>query len=187
MTRQLLLFDRPRRFIAGTVGQPGERAFYLQVADERRVVSLGLEKRQVAMLADRMHQLLEEVRGAADSDPAPAPADQDGLEMPIEERFRVGAMGLAWDGDEGMVVLEAQAPAEEGQDPAATLLSDEDRDGPDAVRVRMDPQTARAFVTRARRLVAAGRPPCPLCTLPLDPRGHLCPRLNGYRRALPGG
>lgn len=189
MTRQLLIFDRPRRFVAGTVGQPGERAFYLQIADDRRVVSIGLEKQQVALLADRMHQLLEEVVTPPEPDPAlaAAMADTEGLELPIDEEFRVGAMGLAWDDDEGMVILEAQAPVAEGEDPASTLLSDDTGEGPDAVRVRMDPQMAQAFITRARRVVAAGRPPCPLCTLPLDPQGHLCPRLNGYRRAsLPG-
>src|SRR3954451_24925408 len=111
MTRQVLIFDRPRRFVAGTVGQPGERAFYLQIADERRVVSIGLEKQQVALLADRMHQLLEEVVSSGDPDPAlaAAMADLDGLELPIDEEFRVGAMGLAWDEDEGVVILEAQA------------------------------------------------------------------------------
>jgi uncharacterized repeat protein (TIGR03847 family) len=41
---------------------------------------------------------------------------------------------------------------------------------------------ARAFIARALRVVAAGRPPCPLCSLPLDPEGHICPRQNGHRR-----
>jgi len=181
--RSLLIFDRPRRFVAGTVGQPGARAFYLQIADERRVVSIALEKQQVALLADRMSQLLEEVtNGEPDPMLAAALSDIEGLELPIDEEFRVGAMGLAWDEDDGMIVLEAQAPVTEDQDPAATLLSDDVEDGPDAVRIRMEPLMAQAFVTRARRVVAAGRPPCPLCALPLDPGGHLCPRLNGYRR-----
>jgi uncharacterized repeat protein (TIGR03847 family) len=48
--------------------------------------------------------------------------------------------------------------------------------------VRLTPQAARVFIERARRVVAAGRPPCPLCGQPLDPAGHLCPRHNGYHR-----
>ena len=185
MTRQLTIFDRPRRFVAGTVGQPGERAFYLQVADARRVVTIGVEKQQVAVLADRLDQMLEEVsNGEPDAMLAAALADNDALDLPIDEEFKVGAMGLAWDEDDGVIVLEAQAPAEEDQDPAASLLDDDATDGPDAVRVRMLPAMAQAFVTRARRVVAAGRPPCPLCSLPLDPTGHLCPRMNGYRRTV---
>jgi len=46
--------------------------------------------------------------------------------------------------------------------------------------VMMSPDTARAFVARASRVVAAGRPPCPLCGAPLDPQGHICPRRNGH-------
>ena len=55
-------------------------------------------------------------------------------------------------------------------------------DGPNALRVRMDAEMVRAFIVRAQRVVAAGRPPCPLCNLPLDPEGHICPRQNGHRR-----
>ena len=43
-------------------------------------------------------------------------------------------------------------------------------------------EQARAFAKRALDVVNAGRPPCPLCSLPLDPEGHVCPRQNGYRR-----
>ena len=63
----------------------------------------------------------------------------------------------------------------------ADLADDEDEDGPDLLRVRITPAAARAFVARALRVVAAGRPPCPLCGQPLDPQGHLCPRRNGHR------
>jgi uncharacterized repeat protein (TIGR03847 family) len=89
-------------------------------------------------------------------------------------------MGLAWDGTAQAVVVEAVAAGEEPVDEDA-ILSDSD-EGPDALRVTITPVVARAFVARARRVVAAGRPPCPLCSQPLDPSGHVCPRQNGYRR-----
>jgi uncharacterized repeat protein (TIGR03847 family) len=76
--------------------------------------------------------------------------------------------------------VEAVAAGDEPIDEEA-ILSDSD-EGPDALRVTITPMAARAFVARARRVVAAGRPPCPLCSLPLDPAGHVCPRQNGYRR-----
>ena len=44
------------------------------------------------------------------------------------------------------------------------------------------PAATREFIARAKRVVDAGRPPCPFCGQPLDPSGHLCPRHNGYRR-----
>ncbi|HEY4605202.1 MAG TPA: DUF3090 family protein [Blastococcus sp.] len=183
MPRQVYLFERPTRFVAGTVGQPGDRTFYLQASDgSGRTVSVALEKTQVQVLADRMNELLDEIAGRASTVIPPA-ADVDDLEplsAPVDEEFRVAAMGLAWDGSAETVVVEAVAAGEEPIDEEA-ILSDSD-EGPDALRVTITPMAARAFVARARRVVAAGRPPCPLCSLPLDPAGHVCPRQNGYRR-----
>lgn len=183
MPRQVFLFDPPERFVAGTVGQPGDRTFYLQASGGGRTVSVALEKVQVAVLAERLEELLEEVRrrGAGDV-PVLAPRELEDtapLDAPVEEEFRVGSMGLAWDGDAEVVVLEALAPAE-SEDEVEPLMDVED--GPDALRVRLSADMARAFVARAQRVVAAGRPPCPLCALPLDPEGHVCPRQNGHRR-----
>jgi len=183
MPRQVFFFDRPRRFVAGTVGTPGERTFYLQAtsADDNRVVSVALEKQQVAVLADRLEQLLDEVVHRTGTALPATGFDTEALEQPIDEEFRVSAMGLAWDGDSGLVIIEAQAPAEDATVAEQTLLEDVD-EGPDALRVLLEPGRARAFVDRARKVISAGRPPCPLCGLPLDPTGHVCPRHNGYHR-----
>lgn len=182
MPRQLFLFDRPSRFVAGTVGAPGERTFFLQAVDGNRVVSVALEKQQVVVLADRLEELLDDIVERTGTALPAGPPDSEALEQPIDEEFRVAAMGLAWNGDTGLIVIEAQAPTEELEEAAATLLEDVD-DGPDALRVLIEPARARSFIDRARRLVAAGRPPCPLCGLPLGAEGHICPRLNGYHRA----
>jgi uncharacterized repeat protein (TIGR03847 family) len=182
MSRQVFLFDRPQRFVTGTVGQPGERTFYLQASGAGRTVTVALEKVQVTLLAERLDELLTEVqRRLGVSVPEELTEDDlEPLEMPIEEEFRVGAMGLAWDGDAQLVVVEAQASGDEPAD-ESTILEDVE-DGPDVLRVRITAEAARAFVERARRVISAGRPPCPLCGLPLDAEGHVCPRLNGYRR-----
>jgi len=182
--RQVHLFDPPERFIAGTVGQPGDRTFYLQASGAGRTVSVALEKVQVQVLAERLEELLEEVRRRGVGEvPTTVPReleDTGPLDAPVEEEFRVSTMGLAWDGEDAMVVVEALAPAE-SEDTEVEPLS-EAEDGPDALRVRITAQAARAFIQRAQRVVAAGRPPCPLCALPLDPDGHICPRQNGHRR-----
>ena len=164
-------FEDPRRFIAGTVGVPGERVFFLQASEGNRTVSVALEKQQVAALADRVELLLEEVARRNDDLEIPAyvPAEDDDrgpLEAPVEEEFRVGTIGIGWDGVVQRVVIESQSQEENG----------------DTLIVFLKAGHARAFVARSRLLVAAGRPPCPFCALPLDPLGHICPRSNGYRR-----
>lgn len=169
--------------MAGTVGTPGDRTFYLQAVDGPRVVSVALEKQQVVVLADRLEQLLDEVVERTGTALPAGTADTDALDQPIDEEFRVAAMGLAWDGDSGLVVIEAQAPVDEPEVAEETLLEDVE-EGPDALRVMIEPPTARAFVERARALVSAGRPPCPLCGQPLGANGHICARLNGYRRGI---
>ncbi len=183
MPRQVHLFDRPTRFVAGTVGQPGDRTFYLQASDDTgRTISVALEKTQVQVLADRMSELLDEVAARASTviPPEADVADLEPLTVPVDEEFRVAAMGLAWDGESQAVVVEAVAAGDEPVE-EDVILSDSE-EGPDALRVTITPAAARAFVIRARRVVAAGRPACPLCSLPLDPAGHVCPRQNGYRR-----
>jgi uncharacterized repeat protein (TIGR03847 family) len=186
MPRQLFVFDPPERFVAGTVGQPGERTFYLQASGGGRLVSVALEKAQVAVLAERLEELLEEVRRRGVGDvPVAAPKELEDtapLDTPLEEDFRVGSMGLAWDGEVEKVVIEALAQQEtEDETELVEPLADVE-EGPDALRVFLSAEAARAFIKRAERVVAAGRPPCPLCGLPLDPQGHICPRQNGHRR-----
>jgi uncharacterized repeat protein (TIGR03847 family) len=194
VSRQVFLYDPPDRFIAGTVGLPGRRTFYLQASASGRTTSVALEKAQVEALAERIDELLDEVvrrSGGNAQVPAVAPTeidDKDPLETPVEEEFRVGTMALAWDGEGDRMVVEAQAIVELEADSDEDLadaeerLLQDDENGPPMLRVRLDGTMARAFAKRALEVVNAGRPPCPLCSLPLDPEGHVCPRQNGYRR-----
>jgi len=167
----------PRRFVAGTVGLPGERTFYLQASDSRSVTSVALEKAQVAMLAERLERLLAQM----DIPDSAGRDDNDPLALPLEEEFRVGALGIAALPDEGSgerILIEAHALGEE----EAAEPGDDDPDSADTLRVTLSMDAAAAFARRAKALVAAGRPPCPFCLQPLDPGGHICPRANGYRR-----
>jgi uncharacterized repeat protein (TIGR03847 family) len=182
MPRRVYTFDGPDRFVAGTVGEPGGRTFFLQARKGGDVVSVVLEKTQVAVLAQQLDALLDILadRGI-ESVPAeadPARTDDGPLGEPLVEAFRVGAMALAWDGEDDRVVIEAAAVPEEGE--SSPEDTDEDLDGPDLVRIRIDGPTARAFVERATKVVAAGRPLCPRCGEPLDPQGHICVRPNAY-------
>jgi uncharacterized repeat protein (TIGR03847 family) len=190
VSREIYSYDPPERFIAGTVGEPGQRTFFLQAALGGRTTSVALEKEQVAVLAERMEELLDEVlrrTGGTAQVPAVAPVDlvDDGpLSQPIEEEFRVGALTLAWDGDTERVVIEAHARAETEEEQVEALDEEAD-EGPPMLRVRITGAMARAFAKRAQLVVSAGRPPCPFCGLPVDADGHLCPRMNGHRPAEP--
>ena len=197
MPRRRFLFDQPDRFITGTVGAPGSRTFFLQARDGARVVSVSLEKVQVAVLAQRLSELLEELerRGIEGTAEIPgAVGDTGALDEPLNEVFRAGTLSLGWDTRDELVLLEARELTEDDlEDDDPTDLADEDadqpelegdddadEDGPDIFRIRLAPADSRQFVARALRVLAAGRPPCPLCGQPLDPQGHLCPRRNGH-------
>ena len=183
MPRQIFFFDPPDRFVAGTVGQPGERTFFLQASALGRVTSVALEKTQVAVLAERLEELLDEARRRGGDIPTLGPQELEDvapLDQPIVEEFRVGTLALAWDGDDNKVIIEAIAVTDAEPTDEDDVLTDSD-EGPDVLRVRLDPAAAKAFARRATRVVAAGRPPCPFCGQPLDPEGHICPRQNGHR------
>jgi len=192
MTHQVFAFEPPERFVAGTVGPPGERTFYLQARGGGRLVSVVLEKVQVSLLAEKLEELLAEAhqRFALElPPPSVTPPDNEPLDHPVEEEFRVGTLGLAFDVEDNSVIIEAIAADDAAEfDTETDDDSEEDSDAPaisddlDRLRVRLTPGAVREFIDRARRVVAAGRPPCPLCGQPLDASGHLCPRHNGYHR-----
>ena len=184
-------FDPPDRFVVGTVGEPGARTFFLQARAEQRLITVALEKQQVAVLAERVDQLLDTLLADPDVNaaiPASAPDDTDDarpLDQPIEEEFRAGTITLSWDPDDERVVIEV-FPFVEGVD----LEVDDDGDPvepePEEVfLVRLPTPAARAFVKRAGQVVEAGRPTCPFCGQPVSPEGHLCVRANGFRRRDP--
>jgi uncharacterized repeat protein (TIGR03847 family) len=178
-------FDPPERFVAGTVGEPGGRTFFLQARSGTRLVSVALEKQQVVVLAERVDELLDEVMTAGDNQkliPAVAPVgleDSDPLEQPIDEQFRAGTMTLSWDPTIDRVVIEVFPLTESSGE------EQEEAEPEEVFLVRLEAGHARAFVRRAALVVEAGRPDCPFCGNPIDPEGHLCVRANGFRRRDP--
>lgn len=196
MARRIFVFDTPERFVCGTVGPPGQRTFFLQAVQGPRIVSVQLEKVQVAVLADRMEQILAELqrRGVeASAVEAPRGDDERPLDEPLRDEFRVETLTIAWDSDHDEIVVEArsehdhaeeaeEAEEAEAEEESAEIpeIADDAEEGPDVVRVRLAPELAVGFVRRSARVLAAGRPPCPFCGQPLNPEGHICPRANGY-------
>ena len=183
-------YDPPERFVAGTVGPPGQRTFFLQARSGARVTSVALEKQQVSVLAERIDELLDELIRNGEGEgtiPAVSPValdDNGPLEQPIVEEFRAGTMTLAWDAGDERVVVEVFPYAEESVvEPGTPEEEIDDPEPEELLVVRLPAGLARAFSKRAQAVVSAGRPPCPFCGGPVDQAGHLCPRANGFRRS----
>ena len=147
----------------GTVGEPGKRVFFLQAASGGQVVSLRLEKTQVAALSAYLTAMLADL-----PPPGDLPDDMDLIE-PVVAEWVVGSLGVSYDEDADRVVLVAEELVDEGADAAS-------------VRIVATREQIAALSAHGAEIVAAGRPPCSLCGQPLDPEGHVCVRLNGHRR-----
>ena len=165
-------FSRPERFIAGTVGEPGERAFYLQVRSSYRLFSVAVEKAQVQAIIARLDVMVAEIRKSNPLINIEKIATDDApLESPVEAEFQVGAMSLAWHEGSALICIELYELEEDEEDPSGEVAD-----------IKISLGMAIAFAVRSKAVVNAGRLPCPFCGIPIDPRGHLCPRANGYRR-----
>jgi len=165
-------FDLPDvdRFTAGAIGEPGQRVFYLQAVAVGQVVSLRCEKQQVAALAQYFAELLADLPAPADAE---LPADM-ALVSPVEPEWVIGQIGVVFDEVRDRMVVRADE----------LVLEDEARDDetPGMARLALTRAQVHAFVVHAAELIAAGRPPCPLCGRPLDPEGHMCIKTNGHRK-----
>ncbi|MCC6225437.1 MAG: DUF3090 family protein [Microthrixaceae bacterium] len=165
-------FDEVDQFLCGTVGSPGHRTFYLQALVGSQVVTLKLEKQQVALLAEYLNRLL-----AAHDLPA-GPAIQLGdLLQPAVPEWSVGSLLVAVNEATGRIVVIAQQLGDEPDD------DDEGEEGVDSVdraelRMALTRAQVEAFIDAAHELMAGGRPACRLCGRPVDPEGHTCPRWN---------
>lgn len=148
---------------AGAVGPPGQRIFYLQARQGAQVVSLRLEKAQVAALVAYLAGMLADM-------PPPDDIPSTGMDLiePVVAEWVVASLGVSYDEEADRVVIMAEELVEEGQEAAQARIS--------ATR-----EQVASLSIRGAEAVAAGRPPCPLCGQPLDPEGHTCPRLNGHR------
>lgn len=162
-------FEQPSRVVVGTVGEPGQREFFLQAREGEVIVTLKVEKQQVAALSIHLGELLQDLA-------RPGHIDDEGeadLEVFVEPSFVVGGLGVAYDATNDRVVIMAQE----------RLLVEEDHEGSEA-RFALTREQAIELAIIGTRLVESGRPPCPLCGFPLDPRGHACPRTNGHSAPL---
>lgn len=179
-------FENVSRFIAGTLGEPGSRSFWIQVRSGNSLVSLAAEKSQVSVLGERFQEMLREIRLAHPDIERPGLIeDRDGLETPVIGEFRVGAIAIFFDEFTEKVQVDLREVNLREVDVDEDELFEIDSaslDGVEVVRVYLTLAQVRSFAARAESLVKAGRTPCPFCAMPIDPLGHICARANGYRR-----
>jgi uncharacterized repeat protein (TIGR03847 family) len=160
------LFDVDRLTV-GTVGPPGKRVFLLQARSGGQLVTLKIEKQQVAALSEYLAQILSDLPSPGD-----LPTDLD-LDEPAEPDWIIGALGVTYDETTDRILLVAEE-----------AVAEDDTEG-EVARLAATREQVAALAIRGVSLVEAGRPPCPLCGFPLDPAGHVCPRSNGHRPPAP--
>lgn len=154
--------EHPERIAVGAIGDVGERLFLLQAREGRRLVVVKVEKDQVAILASWLARVVRSM------------ARPEALEMDVElePEYEIDLVA-----GEITVALDEEAAT-------IDVAIESAEDGGDSLFVTLTAEQAAAFAIRAVQLIEAGRPPCPLCGLPLDPRGHDCPRTNGHHAPI---
>jgi uncharacterized repeat protein (TIGR03847 family) len=186
---------------AGAVGDPGEREFFLQARTESAQLTVLVEKEQVALLATEAVAFLDRIAEDYPEEPVqprePA-VRQAGLREPTVPLFRARLIGLGFDPERQMVLIELRERSSEDEEEGEALApqaeeatpdlpdlpdvtvadpTDEEEDGYVA-RIYATRGQVRAMAAKGAEAVAAGRPLCPLCDMPMDPAGHRCPRWN---------
>jgi uncharacterized repeat protein (TIGR03847 family) len=172
-----LEFERVDTFTCGTVGRPGQRTFLIDVRGDAGRVTVKCEKQQVAALSQYLRQLLDD---APDVNERPI---DEAMEMPQpgDVGFVVGTIGIAYDPRNDRMLVQIDELTDRGNEdddpdePSDDVLTEGDGS---RLRVHLTRGQAAAFCDRADDVVAAGRPQCTFCHMPIDPEGHACPRMN---------
>ena len=164
---------------AGAVGQPGRRVFMLQATQGTETYSWVLEKEQVTALARASYELLsqigehemtKELLGKGPLGASSPEFDQAMALRPDQPAFRIdaGTITMRYDDSRNVIELSFSELTESEMDLGAT------------VRVVVTPRQLAAFGIQGMKVVAQGRPTCPLCGHPMEPDGHICPATNGH-------
>ncbi len=162
----------PDRFVVGTVGAPGERAFFVQAKKDRNVYSVAIEKDQVRAIVARLEIIIAEIKRANPFEIVNSTKVDDApLDSPVDSMFVTGAISISWDNETKSIKFEFFEASDDSDESDDQVLS-----------LSVSLGTAQSFALRSKAVVNAGRLPCPFCAIPIDPRGHLCPRSNGYKR-----
>ena len=182
----------------GAVGEPGQRAFYIQARTENTQLTVLVEKQQVEMLATEAVAFLDHIADEYPELPIDVPVAQTQLREPTVPLFRARLIGLGFDPERQMVLIELRERSSEDEEEGEALAPQAEEATPDlpdlpdvtvadptdeeeegyVARIYATRGQVRAMAAKGAEAVAAGRPLCPLCDMPMDPAGHRCPRWN---------
>ena len=165
----------------GAVGEPGQRAFYIQARTEAAQLTVLVEKEQVALLAREAVAFLDSIADDYPELPVALPDAVAQLREPTVPLFRARLIGLGFDPERELVLIELRERAADDEaegDAARRPPNVVDDDDGYVARIYATRAQVRALAARGEVAVAGGRPPCPLCEMPMDPAGHVCPRWN---------
>jgi uncharacterized repeat protein (TIGR03847 family) len=160
-------FDPVDRITIAAVGEPGQRMFMLQAHRATDALTLVIEKEQAIAIARASQQLLTKV--GFPEPPLSHESEEFAFDGTLDPAWRVGSIEMGYVEDRDLVLLQCDELVEEGAEPAKALFV--------VTRAQLG-----ALGMRALSVAAAGRPRCPLCKLPMDPEGHICPAMNGHGR-----
>ena len=177
MSAEIIELDDVDGLGAGAVGEPGQRAFYIQARTEHTQLTVLVEKEQVDLLATEAVAFLDQIAEKYPELPFDLPPTQSSLREPTVPLFRARLIGLGFDTERELVLLELRERSQEDDEEADDSVDDEEPEGYVA-RIYATRAQVRAMAARGAEAVAGGRPPCPLCEQPMDPSGHRCPRWN---------
>lgn len=166
--------DPVDRITAGAVGEPGQRTFFLQARSGERIVTIGVEKEQVELLASSILEILASVDKEIGEGPAEGELE---LEPPLEPLWRAGRLSIGYVEERDLMLLELEELVADADEEV------EDPDAPEPARLRMwaTREQMLALSRHGAAVAARGRPRCRFCGNPLDPEGHMCPAMNGHR------
>ena len=187
--RTFYIHNPVENLVVGTIGEPGEREFFIQVSSKIGLTTIAIEKNQLEVLIERLEELLRELKRQklASSSSLSATWNQtdSNLSFPVTEDFQAGIMGITWDPENEKISLEIQehSDQEEFRDLVQIDTDTSEFEFPPAIlQGILEISQIREFIKLAVRVIEAGREPCPFCGLPINLKGHLCPRSNGYKR-----
>jgi len=168
-------FDPVDAIGAGAFGSPGARTFVIQARKGSALLSVLVEKEQVALLAAEAEQFLDRIdEEDPDTRPELLSVDDCGPVEEDEPLFRARLIGIGYDPDRHLVLIELREDAVDEDEPPPALDESEGR----IARLYATRAQVRAMVAHGAESVDAGRPKCQLCDFPMDPSGHICPRWN---------
>jgi uncharacterized repeat protein (TIGR03847 family) len=186
MNPEIIELDDVDGLGTGAVGEPGERSFYIQARTESAQLTVLVEKEQIALLSTEAVAFLDRIADEYPEIPVDVPTAQTQLREPTVPLFRARLIGLGFDPERELVLLELREHAEpddaepvaepEVEDPTPATAAEEEEGY--VARIYATRAQVRAMAARGAEAVMGGRPPCPLCDMPMDPAGHRCPRWN---------